>query len=113
VPLTYLKFRRQRDLLSSWGLEHGKLVPHPPRASDMFPTDMEKLLIGRQVEGAKPGLVCDKRTTAKDFMRSVRLRAEDPLASLDTSAMQTTSDVDTLTALLNASDAMLGRPAKR
>ena len=83
--------------IANWCLIHG--VPQM-----IFPTDTEKLLIGRGVMETGSGLVVDISVTPNEMREQVERLSHLSLARPDTGGMQTTSDIETLAALLTASE---------
>lgn len=83
--------------MANWCLIHS--VPQL-----IFPSDTEKLLVGRGVLETGSGFVIDISMAPNDLMEQVERLSHLPLARPDTDGMQTTSDVETLAALLNASE---------
>lgn len=83
------------------GMANWCLVHRVPQV--IFPTDTEKFLVGRGVIGAGAGLMVGTSAAASDTVKNMELLARHALVSPDIKGMQTTSDIDTLTALLRAS----------
>lgn len=84
------------------GMANWCLVHRVPQI--IFPTDMEKLLIGRGVMEMGSGLVADIAATPSNVLERVERMSRLPLLPPATAGMQTTSDFETLAALLAASE---------
>ena len=83
------------------GMANWCLIHRVPQM--IFPTDIEKSLIGRGLESAKAGVVCNLSLTAEGLVKTIERLADSSLPPPDTSGMRTQSDVQTLSALLAVS----------
>lgn len=69
----------------------------------IFPTDQEKLLVGRGVMEAKSGSVLNSSMTATEFMNILRMTDKNSVTHINTTSLRTASDIETLAALVGAS----------
>ncbi|WP_156377388.1 MULTISPECIES: glycosyltransferase [unclassified Sphingopyxis] len=83
------------------GMANWCLINRVPQL--IFPTDMEKLLVGRGIENANAGLITDRRIAADDLFAMIKSLSGAPIPQPDISAMQTVTDTETLTHLLQKS----------
>lgn len=69
----------------------------------IFPTDMEKLLIGKGVQQARMGILAHAGVPSNTLLNIMRTIAQRPLPVPDKNGLMTGSDNETLNALLKVS----------
>ncbi len=97
LPLTRLAIHHGGLGMANWCLVH--CVPQI-----ILPTDTEKLLTGREVMRTGSGFVAEPSVRLKNIVEQAKRLSDLSLSRPDIDSMQTASDIDTLAALISASE---------